>query len=390
METLEKQTVNQYVFHKQHLSKESRTENVLQVVRDIVGLHATSVSTPYLSLYARMKDFRREHLNEELYEKRNLIRLEGMRSTLFIFPTEFAPIAYQATKPTESQLHKLMQHWSFSLSEYKTLSDEIRIVLSQGAKILPEIKRMLPKEMMKTLERRVGKYVYKSTNLNLALHLMMREGIVGSEKAPKTQQITEANRYFLLKKTYPKLNLESISQEKAKAILIQRYLQAFGPVTRRDVAWWTGFTQIEVNKVLATINEELVPVKIANFKETYLMLKTDFNQLMSSETSKEDSIVLLPYEDPYPKGYKVRERLIDKKLEKTAYTGGSVQPTIVLNGEIIGIWNRDIESGKGAIKLHFFQKVRDDLKDEAVRYGKALGKLMSNGREIDVRLVNHP
>jgi uncharacterized protein YcaQ len=389
METFERQVVNQYVFHKHNLSKDSHAENVLQVVRDIVGLHATSVSTPYLSLYARMKGFQKEHLNEELYTKRNLIRLKSMRSTLFIFPTEFAPIAYQATKPTKPQLHKWMQKLRISLSEYRKLSNEIRKVLSDSAKTLPEIKKMLPKGTVKTLERRVGKEVYKMTNLKVALHRMMLEGIVGSEKTPRTLRITEVNRYFLLEKTYPNLNLESISQEKAKRMLIQSYLQAFGPVTRKDVTWWTGFTQAEVDEVLAIVKEELVPVEIAGSKESYFMLQADFNQLMRFHPPEEDSIALLPYEDPYTKGYKARERLIDKEFEKPTYRGGGVQPTIVLNGEIVGIWNRDIESGRGPIKLHFFKTVKEGLKREAIQYGAALGRLMSSGRKVDVRLTNH-
>jgi hypothetical protein len=389
METFEREIVNQYVFGKQHLSKDSRAESVLQVVHNLVGLHATSVSTPYLSMYARMKDFRREHLNEELYTKRNLIRLESTRGTLFIFPTEFAPIAYQATKPTKAQLRKAMRHWNFSISEYRKLSNEVCKVLGDTPKTLPEIKKLLPKGIVKTLERRVGKHVYRMTNLNIALQIMMREGIVGSEKAPRTLQITQVNRYFLLEKTYPKLNLKSISQQKAKKTLIQRYLQTFGPVTRKDIVWWTGFTQTEVNKVLTTMKEELAPIEIARLKEIHFMLQNDLNKLMHFQPPKEDSIVLLPYEDPYTKGYKLRERLINKEFEETAYTGGSVQPTIVLNGEMVGIWNRDIEFGRGPIKLHFFKEVKEDLRNEAIRYGKALGRLMGKDREIHVKLISH-
>ncbi len=45
METFEKQTVKQHVFYKQHLSKNSRAENVVQVIQDIVELHATGLQT---------------------------------------------------------------------------------------------------------------------------------------------------------------------------------------------------------------------------------------------------------------------------------------------------------------------------------------------------------
>jgi hypothetical protein len=73
-----------------------------------------------------------------------------MRGTLFIFPTEFAPIAYQATRPPKHPLHKWMQNWSLSLSEYRTLSNEIHKVLGDSAKTLSEIKRTLPKRIVRT------------------------------------------------------------------------------------------------------------------------------------------------------------------------------------------------------------------------------------------------
>ncbi|MDH7478376.1 MAG: hypothetical protein QHH17_08370, partial [Candidatus Bathyarchaeota archaeon] len=65
--------VTQYVLHKHHLLEDSQVESVLQVVNDVIALHATSVGTPYLSLFARVKNFQRNLLDEEFYMKRNLI-----------------------------------------------------------------------------------------------------------------------------------------------------------------------------------------------------------------------------------------------------------------------------------------------------------------------------
>jgi hypothetical protein len=85
---------------------------------------------------------------------------------------------------------------------------------------------------------------------------------------------------------------------------------------------------------------------------------------------------LLPYEDPYTKGFKVRGRLIDPDQEKLAYVGGSVEPTVVLDGRIVGTWNRAIEGGAGPIKLHLFEALKGGLKKALVEKAKALGKLM--------------
>lgn len=126
--------ITQYVLHKQHLLEGSQAKSVLQAANDIVALHATSVGTPYLSLFARVENFRRNQLDEELYVKRNLIRLELMRGTLFIVSIELAPIVFQATRLSELQLTKLIQKWGVHKDEYQTLAERLVEVLNDGEK----------------------------------------------------------------------------------------------------------------------------------------------------------------------------------------------------------------------------------------------------------------
>jgi len=98
MRPLEEYATTQYILHKHHLLPSSKGESIIQVVNDIIALHATSVGTTYLSLFARMRNFKRRDLDEEFYKKRKLLRLRAMRGTLFITSTELAPIIYQAVR----------------------------------------------------------------------------------------------------------------------------------------------------------------------------------------------------------------------------------------------------------------------------------------------------
>jgi hypothetical protein len=77
--------VNHFVSRKQHLTDDSWTDDIFQIVKDVGGLHATSPTTPYLSMFSRAKDFTREKLDEELYVKRNQHiwrSLRGRQATL--------------------------------------------------------------------------------------------------------------------------------------------------------------------------------------------------------------------------------------------------------------------------------------------------------------------
>jgi len=382
---LEERVATQYLLHKHHLLKGSQAEDVLQVVNDIIALHATSAGTPYLSLFNRMKNFQRKHLDEEFYVKRNLVRLSAMRSTLFISSTESAPMLYQATKKPESHILKWTQKWGIQPAEYRELAEKLHKILKGGGKTLLEIRKALPKEIVRSLELKAGKTVYKMTNVNIVLNAMMRKGMIISEKGAGILRITKANRYMLLQEVYPRLSLDSVGSEEAKAMLVKRYVEVFGPVTEEDIAWWTGFKKTSIKETLAAFEGELLHVKIDGFKREYLMLKPDHKRLVKFKPLKTHSISLLPYEDPYTKGYKERDRLLDREREKKVYVGGGVQPTILLNGKIIGTWNRNIEVGRGPIKLHFFLHPEKDVEREVVQKARAIGKLMAN-REIDVEV----
>ena len=89
-------SVNSYLARKQHLLPASRLADVVQVTRDIVALHATGATGPYLSLWARVRDFQREALEEVLYERRDLVRVHCMRMTVHAVPSDEVPFFFQA------------------------------------------------------------------------------------------------------------------------------------------------------------------------------------------------------------------------------------------------------------------------------------------------------
>ena len=88
--------VNSYLAHKQHLLPASRLADVVQVTRDIVALHATAPTSPYLSLWARVPDFQRQEMEGALYERRDLTRVHCMRMTVHAVPSDEVPFFLQA------------------------------------------------------------------------------------------------------------------------------------------------------------------------------------------------------------------------------------------------------------------------------------------------------
>jgi len=90
--------INKYVLQKQRLIDKAPSESLVGTVRAIGGLHATSPTTPYLSLFARCKEFQREQLDAELYVKRNLGKIRYVRKTVYVLPKDMIPAAFAATR----------------------------------------------------------------------------------------------------------------------------------------------------------------------------------------------------------------------------------------------------------------------------------------------------
>jgi hypothetical protein len=56
----------------------------------LVGLHSSDPATVFLSSWARVDGFEPRDLEDALYVRRSLVRMLGMRRTLFVVPIELA------------------------------------------------------------------------------------------------------------------------------------------------------------------------------------------------------------------------------------------------------------------------------------------------------------
>ena len=73
------------------------TGTVDDAAASVIGLHASDPATVYLSARARVASFNSEDLEHALYVDRSLVRLWGMRRTLFVTSREIAAIMHAAS-----------------------------------------------------------------------------------------------------------------------------------------------------------------------------------------------------------------------------------------------------------------------------------------------------
>ena len=71
---------------RHRLAPESRATTSLDAARAVVVLHSTGPDTVFLSTWARTTDFEVADLEHALYDERTLVRMLGMRRTLWVVP----------------------------------------------------------------------------------------------------------------------------------------------------------------------------------------------------------------------------------------------------------------------------------------------------------------
>ena len=93
---------------RHHLAGTARA-GVVEVARDLVGLHATDPATVYLAARARMLDPGVAAVEQALYEDRALVRILGMRRTMFVEPVELMGVVQAAcTDAIATQQRRLL------------------------------------------------------------------------------------------------------------------------------------------------------------------------------------------------------------------------------------------------------------------------------------------
>jgi hypothetical protein len=357
--------INRFVLGKQHLATATRTDDILRTARDIGGLHATGATTPYLSLLARMNTFDRENLEEELYRKKSLARVRYARNTFYILPKEMLPVAFAAVRSkAQASTEKYLGHLQLTPAAYDNLTRKIFDLLQREGLAIGEIKDELG----------------PVPSLSLILRLMCFQGILICGK-PKGGWKSSLHTYHLMSKYYPDINLDLYGEEDARERMITYYIEAFGPVTEKDIVWWTGFSKSQVKKALIKRETELTKIGIADLGSQYYLFASQLESLESSGYSRQKTVNLLPNLDPYLMGYRDRERHLDPEFFNFIYDrSGNATASILCNGKIIGVWDID----ESHLKYILFSQVSDDVRKQIHAQAERLGRFIS-GEKPEIR-----
>lgn len=336
----------------QHIA-DSDLRKPVDVVRSLLAVQAQDFLGSLWAIGLRMKESN-EEVVEQAVNKKEIVRTWPMRGTIHFLAAEDAKWMLDLLAP---RIVRRMDYYYKRAELNQKIFDQTKQILikhlSNQELTRPEIYSIFEKEGISTKNMR-GLHI-------MGLHSLTGLVCFGNRKG---KQAT----FALLDDCIPKT--KSKSREEALAEVTYRFFTGHGPAQIIDLMWWSGLNKSEVLEGLSIIKSRLISEKIDG-KEYWMDT--------SQRSVKQDSdLYMLATYDEYLIAYKDRSVSLEEMHKQKINPGsnGMFLSTLVLHGQVIGLWRRDIKKKEVIITAKFFKEPNTQTKDKfeqtAQRYGKFL------------------
>ena len=313
----------------------SRARDPVEVAGGLVGLHATDPATVHLSARARGVDA--SELERALYEERSVLRMIGMRRTLFVLPLELAAVVKAACTDAIAEAQrrryaKLIEEGGITTDGRAWLEEAahatLRAVESRGPVYAAELSADVP-QLRESIAYGEGKtWAGKVAMTTWVLFLLAAEGQI--VRGRPRGAWTSSQWSWSPAESWLRAPLPTFEPEAARAELASRWLTSYGPATVADLKWWSGWNLTQTRKAL----DEIGAVEVDLDGTPGVALPDD----LEAEPEPKPWAALLPSLDPTVMGWKERAWYLGEHAPALFDRNGNAGPTVWWNGQVVGGW----------------------------------------------------
>jgi len=302
-------------------------------IERLVGMQAQWPPSPYIGLWTRIEGFRRETL-ERLLRSGRVLKPTVMRGTLHLITTRDYPVFYAAFRE--------MNTWFGPLHRERAVgsADGVRALLRNGRvdyrEILAHLRGAHP-DLQETDCRRMVYAVRRHAHL-----LHARETAAWTTRPAATFEAYDEPA--------------SVDAAVARTELVHRYLRAFGPAARADIAAWSGLRVRDFEHAL----DGLPTYRNEDGKTLY-----DTPRASLPPPDAPAPVRFLPKWDNVLLAFADRRRVLSDELRKRVIgKNGDVAATVLVDGAVAGTWS-------GAVRVELLVPLtrtqKAEVADEAAR-----------------------
>jgi Winged helix DNA-binding domain len=309
---------------------------VSRAVERVCALQAQYSPSPYIALWSRLDDFRKEQLTRAL-ERRKVVRATLMRITLHLVSARDYPYFAAAWMPAARE--------STARVTAEKLAELATIV--QAAATKPTTHEQIEALAAEDMGGR-----WRTRCLAPLIHL-----------PPSGTWRFHGRPQLLVMQEW--LGVELPSREDGAERLVRSYLGAFGPATQNDLLRFAGVR-------VGDLRPGLERLQLRRFRDEGGRVLLDLPRAPLPDPATPAPVRFLPKWDHALLGFDDRSRILPKELQATVIRkNGDVLPTFLVDGVVSGLWSVERAGDKAALRLEPFaplpRKVRVELADEGDR-----------------------
>lgn len=346
-------------------------DSPLEVARGLVALHGTDPTSTFLSIFVRDPLATIEAIEHALYEERALMRLLGMRRTMFVVPRELAAAVHTACgvpvgeRSRRTYLKLLADNgvgdaaW---LDEVERATELALIELGEatGAQLSTAVPQLRTQVLLSEGKR----YESRQSITPWVLFLLSSRG-----RAMRGRPIGSWSSTQWRWSPVEEGALGDLTAEAAREELARAWLARFGPATVADLRWWAGWTATETKRALAAIK----PAEVDLDGAAGIALADDLEPVAAPEPW----VALLPALDPTTMGWAARDWYLTEHGRALFDITGNAGPTVWCDGRVVGGWAHRPD---GSIGYKLLEDIGNEATSKVDKIAKGIASWLGDAR----------
>jgi hypothetical protein len=336
--TLTERDLNRALLARQHLLERS-TSPIPRAIERIGGVQAQYAPSSYVGLWSRLEGFGRDDLTRAL-ERRSVVQGTLMRVTIHL-------VSARDYWPMTEAIRSARRAWWLGATRRRSVERDVVEAAERARGLLAEGPRRR-EELVRDLG--VDGTTWNGIGMWLDLLRVPPSG---------TWDRRSADLYAL---AVDWLGPSPATPEQGLELLLRRYLGAFGPASRKDIASWSGLS-------LAAISPALERLRLRRFRDRDGGELLDLPRAPLPDPATPSPVRFLPTWDATLLVHARRTQILPERYRPRIFhtkTPHSV-PTFLVDGQVAGTWRFE----RGAVTISPFEplsrRTRRELDEEAER-----------------------
>jgi hypothetical protein len=319
--------------------------DAVTAIERLAGMQAQYSPSPYIGLWSRVRDFKRDELETALADQL-VYKATLMRGTLHLVSARQFDLFRVASRFPRHVWSEGPRQLAERGIDVEALREEILVALDAQPLKKPELQRAFRHRIPADLPDWVSFSVTISVGAAINHHEDARFGHFAGSR-------------------YRRAPLPVADPEVAMRAVVTSYLAAFGPATRADVAGWLG-------RSVSTFAGALDSIHLVTFQDEDGRKLIDLPDAPRPDASVSAPVRFLPKWDNLLLAYDRRERVLPEALRKTVIRkNGDVLPTFLVDGMVAGAWDAPLR-GHAAMKLEALTAISAKQRREIEREAESL------------------